>query len=124
MSDSRRTALRTYLLQAAFVALIAAPGLPLLQAIAPAAMAEAGFQSASLAVLTVAGGFLGGGIYTAVRWIERLAVREGWARMSPLERRMRRMDRRLSCFLALMISLICFVPIYLIALVQYGRTYR
>ena len=121
MSDSRLQSLRSYLLHAAFVALITAAALPLLQAIAPAAMAEAGLEPAHPAVLAIGGSMLGGGFYTAFKWIDHLAVREGWMKMSTLERRMRKMDRRISIFLALMISLLCFVPIYLIALVQYWQ---
>lgn len=123
MSNTRRQSLRTYLLYAAFVALIAAAALPLLQAVAPAAMAEAGFEPAHPAVLAIGGGMLGGGFYTAVKWIDCLATREGWAKMSILERWMHRMDRRVSFFLALMISLLCFPFIYLIAFVRYRKKY-
>ena len=124
MSNSRRASLRTYLRHAAFVVLIAAAVLPLLQTIAPEMMLEAGFEPTHPAVLTVAGGMLGGGFYTAVQWIDRLATQEGWAKKSGLERRMRRMDRRVSVLLALMISLLCFGPIYVIVLVRYLRTAR
>lgn len=122
MSNTRKQSLRTYLLYAAFAVLIGAAALPLLQGIAPQLLAEAGFEPAHPAILAIAGGWLGGGFFTAVKWIDRLAVREGWMKMSVLERRMRKMDRRISVFLALMISLLCFVPIYLTALVQYWQT--
>lgn len=116
-----KQSLRTYLLHAAFSVLIGAAMLPLLQAIAPQLMAEAGFEPAHPAILAIAGGWLGGGFYTAAKWIDHLAVREGWMNMSTLERRMHKMDRRVSVFLALMISLFLFAPIYLVALVQHWR---
>lgn len=118
---TRKQSLRTYLLHAAFAVLIGAAVLPLLQGISPQLMVEAGFEPAHPVILVIAGGWLGGGFYTAVCWIERLAAREGWMKMSTIERWMRRMDRRVSVFFALMISLFLFVPIYLVALMQHWR---
>lgn len=122
MSDSNKQELRTYLLHAVFVALICAAVLPLLQAIAPAIMAEAGFEPAPPTVLAIGGGLLGGGFYTACRWINRLSERESWSKMSRLEWRFHRMDRRVSVCFILIICLLCFGPIYLVALCRYWRT--
>ena len=121
MSNTRKQALRTYLTHAALSVLIGAAVLPLLQAIAPQLMAEIGFAPGHPAVLAFGGGWLGGGFYTAVRWIDRQATREGWRQKNVLERWTSRMDRRVSFFFALVISLLGFAPIYLIALVQYWQ---
>ncbi|MBQ8554496.1 MAG: hypothetical protein IJ438_01355 [Clostridia bacterium] len=121
MSNTRRQELCTYLLYAAFIALICAAVLPLLQAIAPDLMAEAGFDPAHPAMLAIGGGLLGGGFYTACRWISRLSKRESWSEMTHLEWRFRRMDRRVAVCFILMMCLFLFVPLYLVALARYWR---
>ena len=118
---TRRQSLRTYLLHAVFAVLIGAAALPLLQRIAPAALAEIGIETAPTGMLAFLGGYLGGSIYTACRWIQQCSHPDGWAeanRAQPCLRSLRHRQQKTTYGLIVIASLFLFIPIYLIALAR------
>lgn len=88
---------------------------------APSLLAEIGIDPASPGMLAFLGGYLGGSIYTACRWIQQVSSPDSWEeanRVQPYRRSLHHRQQKMTYGLIFIASLFLFIPIYLVALTR------